>query len=126
VPRDELSDGPLAHLRHRLRPLSRALLAKIEAYRTQRSWTLPSYSSYGSDFNYHFQVTLDQSGPRMHSPAAGALTSSKPPLQHGRNNSGPVEHRPPGPAAGPPSYSDPKIINCSAAQPLSRVSHPSA
>jgi predicted dithiol-disulfide oxidoreductase (DUF899 family) len=65
---DELSDGLLAHLRARdtaFALVSRAPLAKIEAYRTQRGWTVPWYSSYGSDFNY-VQVTLDQSIPQLH------------------------------------------------------------
>lgn len=64
---DELSEGLLAHLRDRetaFALVSRAPLAKIEAYRTQRGWTAPWYSSYGSDFNYDFQVTLDQSIPQ--------------------------------------------------------------
>jgi predicted dithiol-disulfide oxidoreductase (DUF899 family) len=45
--------------------VSRAPLAKIEAYRTRRGWTVPWYSSYGSDFNYDFQVSLDQSVPQV-------------------------------------------------------------
>ncbi len=66
---DELSDGLLAHLRARdtaFALVSRAPLAKIAAYRTQRGWTVPWYSSYGSDFNYDFQVTLDRSVPQVH------------------------------------------------------------
>jgi predicted dithiol-disulfide oxidoreductase (DUF899 family) len=60
---DELSDGLLAHLRARDTAfvlVSRAPLAKLEAYRASRGWTVPWYSSYGSDFNYDFGVTLDQ------------------------------------------------------------------
>ena len=41
--------------------VSRAPIAKIEAYRARRGWTFPWYSSYGSDFNYDFHVTLDES-----------------------------------------------------------------
>lgn len=41
--------------------VSRAPLAKIEAYRKSHGWTLPWYSSCGSDFNYDFGVTLDES-----------------------------------------------------------------
>jgi predicted dithiol-disulfide oxidoreductase (DUF899 family) len=66
---DELSDGLLAHLRAHdtaFALVSRAPLAKIAAYRTQRGWTVPWYSSYGSDFNYDFQVTLDRSVPQVH------------------------------------------------------------
>jgi predicted dithiol-disulfide oxidoreductase (DUF899 family) len=40
--------------------VSRAPLAKIEAYRKQRGWNRPWFSSFGSDFNYDFHVTLDE------------------------------------------------------------------
>jgi predicted dithiol-disulfide oxidoreductase (DUF899 family) len=39
--------------------VSRAPLAKIEAYRAERGWDIPWYSSYGTDFNYDFHVTND-------------------------------------------------------------------
>ena len=41
--------------------MSRAPLEKIEAYKARKGWTFPWYSSYGSDFNYDFHVTLDDS-----------------------------------------------------------------
>jgi predicted dithiol-disulfide oxidoreductase (DUF899 family) len=65
---DELSDGIFTHLRSRdttYALVSRAPLAKLEAYRAQKGWTLPWYSSYGGDFNYDFQVTLDKSVPQL-------------------------------------------------------------
>jgi predicted dithiol-disulfide oxidoreductase (DUF899 family) len=40
--------------------VSMAPLAKLEAYRSARGWTVPWYSSQGSDFNYDFQATLDK------------------------------------------------------------------
>ncbi|HZD13567.1 MAG TPA: DUF899 domain-containing protein, partial [Pseudonocardiaceae bacterium] len=61
---DENSDGLLAHLHSRdttLVYVSRAPLAKIEAYKARKGWTFPWYSSYRSDFNYDFHVTLDES-----------------------------------------------------------------
>jgi len=61
---DELSDGLLAHLRARdsaFALVSRTPMAKIEAYRTEQGWVVPWYSSYGRDFNFDFQVSLDQS-----------------------------------------------------------------
>ncbi len=61
-----------------------------------------------------------------HRPRRKPLTSRKPGRDHGRTNPGPVEPRPPGPAAGPPSYPDRKISNHSAAQPLSPASLPPA
>jgi predicted dithiol-disulfide oxidoreductase (DUF899 family) len=60
---DEVSDGLLDHLHARdtsLAYVSRAPLAKIERYKARKGWTFPWYSSYGSDFNYDFQVTLDE------------------------------------------------------------------
>ncbi|MBD3897277.1 DUF899 domain-containing protein [Halomonas sp. ML-15] len=39
--------------------VSRAPLAKIEAYKADQGWRWPWVSSYGSDFNYDFHVTLD-------------------------------------------------------------------
>jgi predicted dithiol-disulfide oxidoreductase (DUF899 family) len=39
--------------------VSRAPLAKIEAYRKERGWDIPWYSSFGTDFNYDFHVTND-------------------------------------------------------------------
>jgi predicted dithiol-disulfide oxidoreductase (DUF899 family) len=39
--------------------ISRAPLAKLEAYRKEEGWSLPWFSSFGSDFNYDFHVTLD-------------------------------------------------------------------
>jgi predicted dithiol-disulfide oxidoreductase (DUF899 family) len=40
--------------------ISRAPLAKLEAYRTLKGWDIPWYSSFDSDFNYDFHVTLDE------------------------------------------------------------------
>jgi predicted dithiol-disulfide oxidoreductase (DUF899 family) len=54
----------LAHLRARetnLVAVSRAPLAKISVFRSRMGWTFPWYSSFGSDFNYDFHVTLDES-----------------------------------------------------------------
>jgi predicted dithiol-disulfide oxidoreductase (DUF899 family) len=41
--------------------ISRAPLSKLEAYKALRGWTVPWYSSFESDFNYDFHVTLDES-----------------------------------------------------------------
>jgi predicted dithiol-disulfide oxidoreductase (DUF899 family) len=40
--------------------VSRAPFAKLEAYKVERGWTIPGFSSFGSDFNYDFHVTLDE------------------------------------------------------------------
>jgi len=61
---DEISKGLLEHLHVRdttLVQVSRAPLAKIEDYKARKGWTFPWYSSYGSDFNYDFHVTMDES-----------------------------------------------------------------
>ena len=61
---DEISDGLLEHLRTRdtsFVVIARAPLAKIEDYKARRGWTFPFYSSYGTSFNYDFDVTLDKS-----------------------------------------------------------------
>ena len=42
-----------------------APLAKLRTYADSRGWTIPWYSSLGSDFNYDFQVTLDASRPQL-------------------------------------------------------------
>lgn len=39
--------------------VSRAPLTKLTAYKKARGWTLPWYSSFGTDFNYDFHVTND-------------------------------------------------------------------
>lgn len=41
--------------------ISRAPVAKLEAYRKLKGWAWPWYSSNGSAFNYDFHTTLDES-----------------------------------------------------------------
>jgi predicted dithiol-disulfide oxidoreductase (DUF899 family) len=60
----EFSPGVLDHLGTRETTFvltSRAPYAKLAAKAKERGWSIPWYSSYGSDFNYDFQVTLDAS-----------------------------------------------------------------
>jgi predicted dithiol-disulfide oxidoreductase (DUF899 family) len=60
---DEIADGMLAHLQSRDTTfvlVSRAPLDKLEKNRAVRGWTIPWYSSHGSDFNYDFHATLDR------------------------------------------------------------------
>jgi len=40
--------------------ISRAPLPELEAYKAQKGWRLPWFSSFGNDFNYDFHVTLDE------------------------------------------------------------------
>ena len=54
--------GHLAHLHARdtsLALVSRAPLAKIESFKGRMGWSVPWFSSYGSDFNYDFDATTD-------------------------------------------------------------------
>jgi predicted dithiol-disulfide oxidoreductase (DUF899 family) len=53
--------GALVHLRHHdvsYAAVSRAPLAKIEAFRRRMGWPIRWVSSYGSDFNYDFHVSF--------------------------------------------------------------------
>jgi len=59
---DETSPALLAHLRSRdtaYAAISRAPYPKLAEYLSEHDWTFPWYSSFGSDFNYDFGVTLD-------------------------------------------------------------------
>ena len=59
---DELAPGLFTHLHSRdttYALVSRAPLEKLQAYAASRGWKVPWYSSFGSDFNYDFHVTLD-------------------------------------------------------------------
>ena len=61
---DELNDGLLDHLHTRdttYAMVSRAPLEKLERWKAKRGWTIPWYSSSGTDFNYDFGVTIDAS-----------------------------------------------------------------
>lgn len=40
--------------------VSRAPLDEIETFKKRMGWTMPWYSSFGSDFNYHFHATNDE------------------------------------------------------------------
>jgi predicted dithiol-disulfide oxidoreductase (DUF899 family) len=54
--------APVIHLHARNTSLvlvSRAPYEKLAAYRKRMGWDLPWYSSYGSEFNYDFGVTID-------------------------------------------------------------------
>ncbi len=68
---DELSRGFLEHLHTRdtiYAMVSRAPLEKLERWKAKRGWDVPWYSSFGTDFNYDFGVTID---PRLGKDEAG-------------------------------------------------------
>ena len=61
---DELSPGFFEHLYVRdtgYAMVSRAPLAKLERWKAKKGWDIPWYSSFGTDFNYDFGVTIDES-----------------------------------------------------------------
>lgn len=61
---DETSPGLFRHLRSRdtaFAAVSRAPFAKLAPVKKARAWQFDWYSSAGSDFNYDFHVTLDES-----------------------------------------------------------------
>jgi predicted dithiol-disulfide oxidoreductase (DUF899 family) len=47
-----------------LSAVSRAPLAKLPAYKRRMGWSFPSASSFGSDFNYDFQVAFTEEQQR--------------------------------------------------------------
>jgi predicted dithiol-disulfide oxidoreductase (DUF899 family) len=54
-------DGPGQHLEHhdvKIVAVSRAPLAKLEAYKQRMGWRFDWVSSYGNDFNYDFHVSF--------------------------------------------------------------------
>jgi predicted dithiol-disulfide oxidoreductase (DUF899 family) len=61
--------GHLAHLHARdtsFALVSRAPLAKIEAYRKRMGWTIPWFSSFESDFNVDFGVSPEEPQPDVY------------------------------------------------------------
>jgi predicted dithiol-disulfide oxidoreductase (DUF899 family) len=61
---DEVSDALLRHLAVRdttLCFISRAPIEKLERVKAEKGWSFAWYSSYGSDFNYDYEVTIDDS-----------------------------------------------------------------
>ena len=61
---DELSRGFMEHLHVRdttYAMVSRAPLAKLQRWKAEKGWDISWYSSFGSDFNYDFGVTIDAS-----------------------------------------------------------------
>jgi predicted dithiol-disulfide oxidoreductase (DUF899 family) len=74
-------NGSVVHLANHdvtLSAMSRAPLAKLQAYKRRMGWTFPWASSYGSDFNFDFHVSFSEEQQRKggieynyrHEPAA--------------------------------------------------------
>lgn len=61
---DEIAPGLIEHLHVRdtsYALVSRAPLEKLERWKAKQGWDIPWYSSFGTDFNYDFGVTIDES-----------------------------------------------------------------
>src|SRR6266704_4662293 len=60
-------NGSVVHLANHdvmLWAVSRAPLAKLQAYKQRMGWTFPWASSFGGDFNYDFNVSLTEEQQR--------------------------------------------------------------
>src|ERR1700726_4016759 len=60
-------DGFVAHLANHdvtLSAVSRAPLAKLQAYKQRMGWTFPWASSHGADFNFDFNVSITEEQQR--------------------------------------------------------------
>ncbi|MGW7367736.1 DUF899 domain-containing protein [Streptomyces sp. NPDC054841] len=60
-------DGSVVHLAHHdvtLCAVSRAPLAKLQAYKRRMGWSFPWASSFGSDFNYDFGTSITEEQQR--------------------------------------------------------------
>ena len=63
----EAFDGMVVHLANHdvaFTAVSQAPLAKLQAYKRRMGWTFPWYSSFGSDFNYDFDVSFTEKQQR--------------------------------------------------------------
>jgi predicted dithiol-disulfide oxidoreductase (DUF899 family) len=83
---DELSAGFLEHLHTRdtsYAMVSRAPLAKLERWKAKKGWDLPWYSSFGTEFNADFGVTIDPSAdePTYNFRADASLRESEQPYE---------------------------------------------
>jgi predicted dithiol-disulfide oxidoreductase (DUF899 family) len=59
---DEIAPGLIDHLHRRdthLAYVSRAPIERLERSKAKKGWTFDWWSSFGSDFNYDFHVTMD-------------------------------------------------------------------
>jgi predicted dithiol-disulfide oxidoreductase (DUF899 family) len=81
---DEMSEGLIRHLNIRdtsVAYVSRAPIDKIERYKAEKGWNFVWVSSFGSDFNYDFGVTVD---PAVAHPAYNYKTRE----EHERDGTG--------------------------------------
>ncbi|MBO4258102.1 DUF899 domain-containing protein [Streptomyces griseorubiginosus] len=68
--------GHLAHLRAQgtaFAAVSRAPFTRSLPFKARMGWTVPWYSSYGSDFNHDFDVTLEREGEWVERPGVSCF-----------------------------------------------------
>ena len=73
--------GSLVHLAARdtaFAVISRAPLEKIERFKKRMGWSFPWLSSFGTDFNYDFQVTLDKNHTEYNYAPVSAQPANRP------------------------------------------------
>src|SRR4051812_24219305 len=77
--------GHLAHLRARgteFAAISRAPYTKILPFKARMGWTAPWYSSYGTDFNHDFDVTLESGGETVERPGVSCFLRDRDHVFH--------------------------------------------
>jgi len=73
--------GALVHLAARdtsFAVISRAPLDKIERFKQRMGWSFPWLSSFGTEFNYDFHVTTDESHPEYNYAHVSAQPAGRP------------------------------------------------
>ncbi|MFE4579082.1 DUF899 domain-containing protein [Streptomyces chartreusis] len=77
--------GHLAHLKARgtnFVAVSRAPFTRILPFKARMGWTLPWFSSYGSDFNRDFEVTLELDGELVERPGVSCFLRDRDRVFH--------------------------------------------
>jgi predicted dithiol-disulfide oxidoreductase (DUF899 family) len=77
--------GHLAHLRARgtsFAAVSRAPYPKLLPFKARMGWTVPWYSSYASDFNRDFEVTLEREGELVERPGISCFLRDRDRVFH--------------------------------------------
>ena len=70
--------APLAARDTSFAVISRAPLDKIERFKQRMGWNFPWLSSFGTDFNYDFHVTTDESHPEYNYAPVSAQPAGRP------------------------------------------------
>jgi predicted dithiol-disulfide oxidoreductase (DUF899 family) len=77
--------GHLAHLKARdtsFAAVSRAPCPRLLPFKARMGWMLPWYSSYGSDFNRDFEVTLEREGELVERPGLSCFLRDRDRVFH--------------------------------------------